>query len=364
MSGTLKIIIGIIIVAVIGLGVGLTIHHFATGKTTAANQSANQQSQDTNTSIDLPASSNSFAWGITVLTFPFPTYEPAFTGTQMTEAKKLGVGYIRVDYVPGNPKATDLAVSDAGKQGLKVVLIIPYGPKDIFSDTNLTQNTTNYVKDLVNHYKGKVAIYQLGTEAASVALNNNAALSGIDLKDYPTAKLNAVTTWVAQAAKTVKQTDPSAKTLVNDQWVHVGFFDNYFAKGGDFDILGWNWFSDMGTSMDRVTIDASKNQYYDLMSKLTSYHKPIWLTEVNRRLGSQGGHEQDAANFINTMASYALKQPTIKGFFVFNLLGDQAAPPQEQGYGIINAADNGKSQTITGEKVPFTTYQSIITNNK
>ncbi len=77
--------------------------------------------------------------------------------------------------------------------------------------------------------------------------------------------------------------------------------------------------------------------------KLKSYNKPIWLTEVSRRLGSQGGKEKEQADFIKTMATYATKQSAINGFFVFNLLEDQAASPQERGYSIITATDSGKT---------------------
>ncbi len=353
MSTTIKTMVIIAAVAILGLSSA-----FAYRALTNRHQAAET------TDISRQPTSSRMAWGITVLPFPFRTYLDSMTVDQMKEAKKLGVSYVRVDYAPFNPKVTDTAVDAALKQGLEVVLIIPFGPNNIFTDKNLTLSAQTYVTGVVNRYKGRVMIYQLGTEAASVALNNDASKSGIVLKDYPTAKLNAVTDWIKAAASSVKATDPKAKTLVNDQWVHTGFFDHYFAQGGDFDILGWNWFSDMGTSMDTVTLDAKTNQTYALLTKLKSYNKPIWLTEVSRRLGNQGGHEADQAAFIQTMAIYAQSKAEIQGFFVFNLLEDQAAPPQEQGYGIITAVDDDKTQKITGGKAAFKTYQQIIKSSR
>ncbi len=304
------------------------------------------------------------AWGVTVLTFPFPTYKESFTRTQIQEAKKLGINTIRVDYVPTNPKASEVAVDEARKQKLEVVLLIPFGPKDIFSDKDLAANTDRYVTDIVNRFKGKVSVYQLATEAASVALNNDASKHGIKSSDYPASRLKAVITWVKTASETVKRVDPSAKRLVNDQWVHVGFFDQLLAEGADFDILGWNWFSDMGTTIDTVTLNQQTGETYQLLSKLESYNKPIWLTEVNRRQGSNGGKEPEQAAFITTMGDYVASRPVIKGFFVFNLLEDQAAPPQEKGYGIITATDNGKEQLITGHKAAFDAYKTVIKNGR
>lgn len=344
MSSPIKVIITIVIIAVIGLGAGLGVRQIINKKTSYVG-------------------SDKFAWGVTLLTFPFPTYVESFVGTQMLEANKLGIGYVRVEYSPATPKAAEVAVAEAKKNGLKVVLVIPFGPKDIFTNKSLEADTTQYVSEIVSRFKGKVAVYQLATEVASVALANQASKHGIELVDYPPDRLNAVTTWVMAATKAVKKVDPKAKSLVNDQWVHTGFFDNYFAKGGDFDLLGWNWFSDMGTSMDNVTIDAKNNQNYALLNKLNSYKKPIWLTEVNRRLGSQNNGEKAQAEFITTMAKYAKTKNTIKGFFVYSFLEDQTAPPQESGYSLVTAQSNSKNeQKITGFKPAFESYKQAIKN--
>lgn len=354
MNSTTRIVLIAVGIAVLGLAAGFGFRFFSNKDGASAGGFGKKNV------ADVYVKEGEFAWGVTVLTFPFPTYKEGFTATQMTEAKKLGVNYIRVDYLPSNPKAMDAAINAAQANNLKVVLVIPFGPKDIFTDSELEASTETYVSDIVKKYKGKVAVYQLATEVASVALANNAALHGIEKKDYPAEKLAAVTTWIKVASEAVKKNDPKAKRLVNDQWVHTGFFDNFFAAGGDFDILGWNWFSDMGTSMDTVVIDKNKNQKYELLAKIKSYDKPIWLTEINRRQGSQGGKEQEQASFIQTMGDYVKTKPEISGFFVFNLLEDQAAPKQERGYGILNATDDGKTQTITGPKPAFNTYQTVI----
>lgn len=361
MNSTVKAIAIVVAIALLGLLAGLGIRFL--GKNKQVNNQKPSKARPAN-NLELPDSGAEFAWGITVLTFPFRTYQEPFTGVQMAEAKQLGVNYVRVDYLPTNPKAAEVAVEAARANGLKVVLVIPFGPKDIFTDKALANNTESYVSAIVKRFKGKVAVYQLATEVASVALANNAAAHGIEKKDYPADKLAAVTTWVKTAATTVASVDPSAKRLVNDQWVHVGFFDHYFAAGGNFDLLGWNWFSDMGTNMETVVIDKAKNQKYQLLSKLKSYNKPIWLTEVNRRLGSQGGQERAQADFIKTMANYAARQNAINGFFVFNLLEDQAAPEKERGYSIITATDTGKEQKITGRKPAFEGYRKAIQNNR
>lgn len=337
-----KSIIIVLVIAIVGLGLGFGYRALFGDK-----------------KVDIKRKSD-FAWGITVLNFPFPRYDKNFTSTQMKEVADLGAGWVRIEYEPKNPSATDHSVEQARKQNLDVVLIIPFGPNDVFKDKNLTENTKKYVTEIVNRYKGKVAVYQLATEVASVALQNDPSSHGIKIEDYPTKDLNAITTWVKTAAETVKALDPSAKRLVNDQWVHTGFFDHYFAQGGDFDILGWNWFSDMGTKIASPTLDQKTGETYALLDKLKSYAKPIWLTEVNRRLGIQGGNEAAAAQFIETMARSVRQDPAIKGFFVFSLLEDQAAPVKERGYSLIEAIDNDKEQKVTKRNAVYDKYQELI----
>ncbi len=347
----------VIVIALIGLLAGWGVRSLIKGRNNSDNQ---------NTEATQPAAKGDITWGISVLTFPFPTYIESFTKTEVAEAKKLGITHVRVDYIPFNPKATDNSVKVVNEAGLKVVLIIPPGPNSIWTDKKLEDNTKKYVTEIVKRYKGKVAVYQVGTEMASVALLNNGSKHGIDLKDYPADALKAATTWVKVANETLKKEDPGVLRMVNDQWVHTGFFDNYFKQGGDFDILGWNWFSDMGTDMESVVIDAKAKQTYELLDKLKSYNKPIWLTEVNRRLGSNDGNEKAQADYITTMAKYAINhKDVIKGFFVFNLLEDQAAPKEEKGYSIIKALDdNGQKQTITGHKPAFEAYQKVIKSSR
>lgn len=353
-SSIVLITIGVI---VFGLVAGAGVRYFR--GTQATDAPASPDAVVSTTPI-AKISDDKFAWGVTVLSFPFPTYRPEFNKTQIAEAKNLGLNYVRVDYVPNNPGATDSMVAAANEAGIKVVLIIPFGPKDIFSNKTLEADTASYVGDVVKRYKGKVAVYQLATEVASVALRNNSARHGIALSDYANGDLNAVATWVRVAAETVKKDDPGVPRLMNDQWVHTGFFDYYFSHGGDIDIIGWNWFSDMGTSFESPTLDQKTNQHYALLNKLKGYGKPIWITELNRRMGSQGGNEKAQADYISTMVKNFRKDPAVQGIFIFNLIEDQAAPAQEKGYGIVNATDDGTTQKVTGHKRAYDALQDLI----
>ncbi len=305
--------------------------------------------------------SRSFAWGVSVLPFPLREKNEQFLPEQFRLAKELGLQTVRIDYSINNQTANQQAIDLAHQYGLQLVFIIPFGPKDIFTDPDLANNAYRYVADIVTKHKGQVPVWQLATEVASVALVDGAH-HGVDRVDYPEKKYQAVATWLKAASKAVKDTDPAARRLMNDQWIHVGFFDRFIAEGGDFDIIGWNWFSDMGTDFNRPVIDRKTGQRYDLIKKLKSYKKDIWLTEVNRRMGSNDGNEKAQADYIQTMAEAAYREPAIKAFLIYNLAEDQQAPASERGYGLVQI--DKEKQWIGGLKEAYNRYKNLIAAKK
>lgn len=302
-----------------------------------------------------PARTN-FSWGIAFRPEPFPSAQAnlAILPEQFKVMKELGVSSVRVDYNPSNQALNDEIVKLAKENGLTLVLIIPFGPNDIHTDKDLAANAYKYVSDIVGRYKGQVPIWQLGTEVATVAIRKP-DLHGADVVDFPDNTYKPVATWLLAATKAAKEADPQARRLVNDQWIHVGFFDKFLKEGGDFEIIGWNWFSDMGDNMENVLIDHNTGQKYELMKKLRSFGKEIWLTEINRRNGSADGNEKAQADYIETMANATYANQYISGFVVFHLMG-------EQGYGIVHANDT--EEKIGQPKEAFSRYQDIIRAKK
>lgn len=363
LSPVAKHVLVIAAIAIVGIGLGAVV--------TRAFNKPNQQATDTPTkttktasnatdTLDLPegttrnatVASPKFHWGATLRPelFPNTSDNEKFLPEQFKAMKELGLTTLRTDYNTKNLKQNQQVLDLAKKHGMEVVFIIPFGPNDIWTDKNLYDNSYKYVNAIVKRHKGQVKVWQLGTEVASVALKSG-GLHGVDGVDYPEAKYKAVSTWLTAATKATKDADPDAKRLLNDQWVHVGFFDRFIKEGGQFEIIGWNWFSDMGTNIEKPTLDAKTKQTYNLMDKLKSYNKEIWLTEVNRRNGDADGNSKAQADYIETMANYVTKNKSISGFIVFHFIG-------EQGYGIANLNFDGKA---IGEKKPaFATYKKLI----
>ncbi len=306
-----------------------------------------------------PVKKRSFSWGVTIRPFPFANDNDKFLVEQFRLAKELGLTAIRVDYSVNNIPADEKIIQLAKENNLELTFIIPPGPNSIWDDKDLNNTAYNYAKEIVSRHVGQVPVWQLGTEMASVAIVDGAH-HGADPVDYPEAKYQAVATFLKAAARGVRDADPNAKRMINDQWIHVGFFTRYLKEGGDstFERLGWNWFSDMGTNMEKVLIDSRTGKTYPLMDKLRAMKKEIVISEVNRRMGSKDGNEKAQADFIQTIAEYAYKTNDIKGLYVYNLVEDQGAPPQEQGYSLVHI--DKERQWVGGLKEAYNRYQTLI----
>ncbi len=295
-----------------------------------------------------------FVWSVTIRPFLYHEMDKnrAFLPAQMDLAKELGVTSVRVDYSDKQPWMNDLVLAEAKKRGIEVIFILPLGPNDTRTDPKLYDNAYRYVYNIVKKYKDQVKVWQLGTEVATVALKKP-DMQGISTVDYPKETYTHVATWLMAATRAVKDADPEARRMLNDQWIHVGFFKKFIAEGGQFEIIGWNWFSDMGGSsrVEQLLVNNDPKQKFRLMDTLKSFNKEIWFAEVNRRQGSLDGNEKAQDAFLKEMGQYAVKNKSVHGFIVFLLIG-------EEGYSLVHP--NLEGMTIRAKKPVFTTYQQLI----
>ncbi|OGD57201.1 hypothetical protein A2V71_02185 [Candidatus Berkelbacteria bacterium RBG_13_40_8] len=129
----------------------------------------------------------------------------------------------------------------------------------------------------------------------------------------------------------------------------------------DYDIIGWDWFSDMGFMADAKLFDGTS-----LVDKLKTFNKPIFLAEVNQRPegsgGQQGMPEQKQADFISKMAEWAYNSGIVRGFMVLELTDvPNTGADFTDYYGLVAAAKNSSGMGIPGEpRQAYDVYKEII----
>lgn len=300
-----------------------------------------------------------FMWGITARPSSLGRYVDSVWVTQLTLIKNLDAGWVRLTYDHTAGFAFhDEVINYIKAQGLNPYLVIE--PK---GDFNLVKNpyADGYAKglDISSHYRGQIKFYQIMNEAGSNALK--AGASGEKETDFDPKKYERTRDWVKGASEGIKKGDPDAYRVVTNQWLHVAFLDMLARDNVDYDVIGWDWFSDMGYMGDKKLSDGTL-----LINKLRSFKKPIILAECNQRPdgknGKKGQDEGKQADYIKKMANWAW-QNGLKGFFVLELLD---SPPSESRnyvdyYGIVSIKQKNNGSWVPDEpRKAYETYKSVI----
>lgn len=158
---------------------------------------------------------------------------------------------------------------------------------------------------------------------------------------------------------------PGVKRLLaaSGGWYHYGLTDILTAgdlnapgpkwndRPAEFEILNWHWYSGMG-SPSRV------------IERLSTYGKPIWITEFNRTAGSDGGKETDQALKVETLATEFASFPNVEGIFAYELFDEprgRATNSAEAHYGLCETAySTAAGHTFVKNKEAFYAYQRVI----
>ena len=136
-----------------------------------------------------------------------------------------------------------------------------------------------------------------------------------------------------------KQACQECRTLVTSDFTNFGFNDLLQSHGLDFDIVAYDWYSDMG-DLDNTSSCLFGNKRcgagVSVFQKLLSYNKSIWIGELNRRCGSvlcddpqvpqcrnATALQQEAdylSHELNLLRQLAVAHPQLEAVFVYQLL--------------------------------------------
>ncbi len=305
----------------------------------------------------------SFMWGVMTREASLQDYTLAYWNSELTQDQALGVKWIKADYDAhaGYKRSVEM-VQAAHAKGINV--LFQFAPADVLTVKDPYNDGYSLGKKLATKLKGQVTYYQLMSEPGSTALKGP-QYTGLSQSDYDPAKYQIIMGWLKGASDGVRATDPTAKIVINDQWTHFAFFDMINRDGVKYDILGWNWFSDMGFIGDKTLADGTK-----VFDHIKAFNKPIIFTEVNERPDSVKGMDENAqSDFIQKMADFAwVNKNVVKGFFVLELTDQpptQTSSKIPEYYGLIHFKQLPDGTYTFGTlKKAFATYKTIIKNDR
>ncbi|TFF39819.1 glycosyl hydrolase [Mucilaginibacter psychrotolerans] len=149
---------------------------------------------------------------------------------------------------------------------------------------------------------------------------------------YYTDKFNVVAAYLKGMDEGIKSKDAGAKTMITAGWLHYGFLRMCEWYGVKFDVVAYNWYSDMENA-------APKGPGIpDITLKLSSLFptKPIWFTEFNYRYkATSTTNESDQEAFVTKFVAKCKANPQVKVAMVYELFDEPYKSTQEGAYGIL-----------------------------
>jgi hypothetical protein len=293
-------------------------------------------------------------------------YQPENVGRQIALFKELGANIARVNleinYFLSNPEprhnVNDDLITQLTNAGIKTLLIIEDPFKEKFFDQANQQNGWAWGYKIANRYKGKIFAYQLANEVSGMTIKKNH--TGRVITDYDPEKYRVLKEWLIGLSKGIRDADPKARRVITAHWLGTAVIDQLINDGIEFEVIGWNWFSDMGNDPTYKILDDGS--IINIPGHFAGQNKEFWFTELNRDHGSVGNGEIEQANYLETVINNIEKSPFVLGLFVYTLLDDPVAPEAtNQSWGLVTVVKNQAGKFQPGKpKLAFEAYQKII----
>ena len=298
--------------------------------------------------------------------------------SMLEKAKELGVGWVKIN-AEINLDVNRIIIEEVKQAGLKLVLILEHGQcansvGSISDDKDLYRKGYDCAKELAGTFPGQVAYYQIANEisGATMALSDEDQPffgNSIGNAKFSEKKYQPLKTWMKGAYDAIRQYDPEAKIAVSGHWILVSVFDRLLQDGIDFDVIGWNWYSE-DDDIKAWNIDGKK---YDVLGDyLAKYGKEVWLSETNRPAGDFDGNSREQARGIYQAIKKVYESGAVSGVFVFQLadaanIGRDKNELDSMGLVKVFVDDSennlGFSWKLGEAKIGFSVYQDIIKMN-
>ena len=263
-------------------------------------------------------------------------YPQEQTLTHLHLAAQLGVKLYRFDTELNNWLWMDLLVETAGKYGLDLMAIV--------------YQADGLAEKMAARYRGKIKYYQICNEIDCLTFKKIPGVPDADGREIHDFDENKLADWADRCrriAAELRRGDPEAKLCLNGTWKHTGMIDYMLANGVDFDILGWDWYSNMESYGIRNCVED-----------LLRYEKDIIFCETN--IWPHTHKEEDRAPYLVGLmnALYTYPSSRLKGMIIYELMDEPRHPSApERTFGLVRADEKGQ---VLGMKDAYIAIQNLL----
>lgn len=219
----------------------------------------------------------------------------------------------------------------------------------------------NHAKAAATKWQGQIKLWDLTNEPDGWTINTAGGVpNGDQMSHYDPTKISIAAAIIKGQSDGIRDGDPQAKvSLNNGGWLHTGFVDHMVANGVQFDVLSWHWYDEMGR-IDRMAGAGN----FDLLAKLQTYGKPIWIGEANFRDPAGVEDPADEAWLMEFMRSmHGYRDRGVEAFFQYQLIDEVPLGGDNAHYGLVEAVPAPGGGWDPGDKKSvFYKYKNLVAN--
>lgn len=248
---------------------------------------------------------------------PGEKFDQTVFDKQIKDLKDLGINHLRTNFEKNGHTpiswANDLMVKAARDNAWRLTFIVEHPFKDFFSEANY-ENGYEWGKKVGSSYPGKVDYYQLANEVSGSVISSG---NGLKKEDYDSQKYEILKDYLLGLRDGIHKTDPKAKFILSAHWICLAVIDMLIGDGLEVDVIGWNWYSEMGDDLTHKPIDEGAP--LDIPGHFAKYGKPFWIVEVNQSGGDTQGEEKQV-EFLKNLINNSYNSEKISGMFVYKFV--------------------------------------------
>jgi len=314
---------------------------------------------------------NGFVWGVYSNAYFGNTADEGFTkehtDAQIPYFKDLGINTVKFNLLFTTPMQTpippenDYFVDKLAENNIDRYMVIENGTDEHFFETAGYSTGFEWGKQVASHFTGRINYYQMLNEVSGTAMKPT--FPGFRRDDYDEHKYQVIKEYLRGMSDAIEQFDPGAQRVITAHFLGTAIIDRLMEDGVKFEVIGWDWYSDMG---DSLTNKEYAGQIFNIPEHFRYSGKQFWISELSRANGSFDNQEQEQSKYLEKVMTDAISSKLVSGIFPFTMFDLTSAyngiPDKNNSWGLVtNKFDTVTNQWVFDTKKPaYMMYQNII----
>ena len=296
-------------------------------------------------------SRSDFSWGVNGHNRHYASYPEKNLKTQVKLAAELGSKIYRFNYNPVTEEDfayLDTVLAEVLAYGMDMMLVLDDAqgtPEAIAQRIGAT--AARYTASSPHGFIRYLQVFGEADIPALLDSNPADVPDGSRPSHYSDAVINDWYGRFQSALGAIRAVNTDSKTVISISYLHYGFLTALKNKGLQWDIIGLDWYADMG-EFSRVLTPVKANFTQDIL-----------ITETNIRPSGNNTYAPISTwNWLTDGMAAVYAEPRVKGLIFYELMDEPAiSDPVEAYCGLVGGTETGD---VTARKAIYTYIQEAI----